>query len=234
MIGTEGTSSQSESISDFPARESRRYFWAVIVGIVLYVVLDVIAQLLPPHYSPISQAESDLAVGPYGYVMTVNFVNRGILSLVFLYGLLRIRGAERGSWADSRAGFALLGIWGVGALLLAAFPTDVPSTPVSWHGAIHLVVAVLAFIGGGAGAYVVSTHFKESDTLREAASFAIPLGGIALLLLAVELLAGFIVPRLAADVGGLTERLFLGSVLLWMFLVSVYLVTRPLPGRSPR
>ena len=41
--------------------------------IILYVVLDVVAQVLPPHYSPISQAESLLAVGPYGYIMTVNF-----------------------------------------------------------------------------------------------------------------------------------------------------------------
>ncbi|HEY7356765.1 MAG TPA: DUF998 domain-containing protein, partial [Ktedonobacterales bacterium] len=45
-----------------------------IVGIALYVVLDVIAQLLPPHYNPISQAESDLAVGPYGWIMAINFV----------------------------------------------------------------------------------------------------------------------------------------------------------------
>lgn len=40
---------------------------ATIVGIALYVVIDVITQLLPPHYNPISQAESNLAVGPYGY-----------------------------------------------------------------------------------------------------------------------------------------------------------------------
>ena len=42
------------------------YFIATIIGIVLYLVLDIIAQLLPPHYSFITQAESDLAVGPYG------------------------------------------------------------------------------------------------------------------------------------------------------------------------
>ena len=45
-----------------------------IVGIVVYVIIDVIAQLLPPHYNAIIQAESDLAVGPYGFLMTINFV----------------------------------------------------------------------------------------------------------------------------------------------------------------
>jgi len=43
---------------------TRRYSVA-LVGVVLYLVLDAIAQVLPPHYNPLSQAESDLAVGPY-------------------------------------------------------------------------------------------------------------------------------------------------------------------------
>ena len=42
-------------------------FTITIVGIVVYALLNVIAQLLPPHYSPITQAISDLAVGPYGW-----------------------------------------------------------------------------------------------------------------------------------------------------------------------
>jgi len=59
-----------------------------IVGIVFYVILDVIAQLLPPHYSAHSQAESDLAVGPYG------LVERTFIGLILLWMLvvaLRLR-----------------------------------------------------------------------------------------------------------------------------------------------
>src|SRR5579862_9361405 len=94
--------------------QSRPYFLATIVGIAVYVILDAVAQSLPPHYSPISQAESDLAVGPYGYVMAVNFVNRGVFSLLFLYGLAKT--APPG--AGLRTGLVLLGVWGVGALIL--------------------------------------------------------------------------------------------------------------------
>ncbi len=205
---------------------SRRTFQVVLVLVVLYVVLDAIAQVLPPHYSPIRQAESDLAVGPYGFIMTANFVNRGLLSLLFLFALARTLAAEGVSPREFRAGTVALGIWAVGAFLLAAFPTDVPSTPVSWHGAIHLVVAIIAFIGGGVGTYLLARRFHRSAVLRPAAGWATALGALSIVLLVAELGAGFAVPRLAARVGGLTERLFLGSVLLWIFLVAAYLARR--------
>ena len=131
--------------------DSAKLFWAVIVGIVLYVILDVVAQLLPPHYSPISQAESDLAVGKCGLIMTINFLNRGVLSLLFIYAFLRTLDLAAVSSSRFRAGTYLLSAWAVGAILLAIFPTDVPATPVSWHGGIHLVVAIIAFIGGAFG-----------------------------------------------------------------------------------
>jgi hypothetical membrane protein len=75
----------------------RKLYAAVLAGIILYLILDMVAQLLPPHYSPISQAESDLAVGQFGYIMAVNFLNRGILSLMFLFvlrGTIRLTGEK--------------------------------------------------------------------------------------------------------------------------------------------
>ncbi len=127
---------------------SVKLFWIVILGIALYVVLDVIAQLLPPHYSPISQAEIDLAVGNFRFIMTINFLNRGLLSLLFIFAFLRTLDYAGVARSQFRTGTYLLGAWAVGAFLLAKFPTDVPSTPISWHGAIHLAVAIIAFIGG--------------------------------------------------------------------------------------
>ncbi|MGA8303339.1 MAG: DUF998 domain-containing protein [Thermoplasmata archaeon] len=217
----------------------RRLLWIVVSEIILYVVLDVVAQLLPPHYSAITQAESDLAVGPYGFIMAINFVNRGVLSLLFLYALYRTLNAGERGWEPFRRGAAFLAVWGVGALLLAAFPTDVPSTPLSWHGTIHLVVALLAFIGGAVGVFLLASHFERNEFLKEAGSFALPLAALALVLLVVELGAGIAVPRLSVRIGGLTERLFLGSILGWILLVSLYLLRQPAQvltsgsGRSP-
>jgi hypothetical membrane protein len=200
-----------------------------VVGIVLYVVLDAVAQLLPPHYSPITQAESDLAVGPYGYLMTINFVNRGLFSLLFLCALVRTVRREGHGWKPFRSGTVFFAIWGVGALILAAFPTDVPNLPLSAHGAVHFVVALLAFFGGAVGVFALADHFGESETLRPLKSSALALAIVVVALFVVELGAGFVIPRLAARVGGLTERLFLASVLSWTLLVSVYLALRTSP-----
>jgi hypothetical membrane protein len=193
-----------------------RFLFAVVLAeIVLYVALDALAQSLPPHYSPIRDPESDLAVGPYGYIMAINFLNRGVLSLVFLYALSKSMTSDGTSKGPSRRGGLLFGIWAVGAILLAFFPTDVPATPVSWHGAVHLIVAILAFFGGALGALLLSLQMK-SQALGKARSVALALPG--LVVASLLLLLG----TSGTSVGGLTERIFLGSVLLWIAFVSAF------------
>jgi hypothetical membrane protein len=195
--------------------QARFFFAATIVGIALYVVLDAIAQSLPPHYSPISQAESDLAVGPYGYVMAVNFVNRGVLSLLFVYGLAK-------SLPD-RAGFgmgiALLGVWDLGALILAAEPTDV-SGPATLHGVIHLLVATLAFLAAALGTVSLSAAFKRTPSLQPIGKYAMPVSILALVFFVALYGGPFFLPHAMAKAGGLVERVFIGLVLVWMLAVS--------------
>ena len=194
----------------------RSFFLATIIGIILYVVLDAVAQALPPHYSPIRQAESDLAVGPYGYVMTSNFVNRGVLSLLFAFGLYKT--VSIASRQKFRAGLALLAVWAFGAIVLAASPTDLPGAPVTIHGEIHLGVATLAFICGAFGILLLSVQLKNEEKLRPLQRYVLPDAIISLILLFLTIFG------LSTRIGGLLERLFLGSVLLWMFIVSIYLL----------
>lgn len=202
------------------ARRSRLLFGAAIVGVVLYVILDAVAQSLPPYYSAISQAESDLAVGPYGYIMTLNFINRGVLSLCFLFALFLTANSSDTTSPRLRRGGYLFAMWSVGALLLAAFPTDVPATPVSWHGAIHLIVAVFAFLGGAFGALYISLGMASNRPLARARGVALPLAYISVVLCLLQLLGALALAHLNSSYGGLIERLFLGSVLLWITAVS--------------
>lgn len=213
---------------------TRKGYQVALLGVALYVVLDAVAQLLPPHYSPISQAESDLAVGPYGYVMTLNFINRGVLSLAFIW-------AFKGTIADSgvgakrfRAGMSLLGAWAVGAVLLAIFPTDVPPTPVSWHGAIHLLVAIIAFLCGAFGTLKLSLGVRELPPLTRARGVIVAVGILSVFLCIVDLGTPFFAPRASAHYGGLFERLFLGSVLLWIAMVSAFSLSRSDVAPAPQ
>lgn len=193
-----------------------------VFGIALYIVLDVIAQLLPPHYSPISQAESDLAVGPYGYVMTVNFVVRGLLTFAFLFGAV---GATR--WGrTARAGLALLAIWGAGAFILAASPTDVGSV-VTVHGTIHNLTAAVAFLGGAFGTLLLSFHLAGEERLRRIDLAARVIAGLSVVMVFVTLGAS-VIHRLA-HVFGLVERIFIGLVLLWILLVALQLLLSDRP-----
>ncbi len=213
------------ALDKFKKTDPSKLFWGVILGIILYVVLDIIAQILPPHYNPISQAESDLAVGKFGLIMTVNFLNRGVLSLLFIFGFLQALAVKGIAKSPFRTGLSLLGVWAVGALLLAVFPTDVPATLVSWHGAIHLVVAIIAFIGGAFGTWAISLKMKQSRGLEGLKRIALLLSVIVIIFWVIEFGLPFVFPHLNARIGGLTERLFLVSVLLWIGIVSAYLAT---------
>lgn len=215
------------------SKRARYLFVGAIAGVFLYVILDAVAQSLPPLYSPISQTESDLAVGPYGYIMTLNFINRGVLSLCFLFGIvLTVYSTDRANQRLRRGAYAFA-VWSVGALLLAAFPTDVPATPVSWHGAVHLLVAIAAFLGGAFGALYISLGMVGSSPVARARGVAFPIAALSAILCLAELFGAFVAPGFFANYGGLVERVFLGSVLLWVGMVSAKLLTvDPLRGLS--
>jgi Protein of unknown function (DUF998) len=185
-----------------------------ILGIFLYVAIDVIAQILSP-YNPIRQAESDLAVGyPFSWLMTLNFVIRGLLSFALITGLIASASFTR----PPRLGLVFLGIWAAGALLLALFPTDLPGKPVTAHGAIHLIVALVAFISVVVGEILISRQFAVA---RPALSLAI----LTLIACALTFL-GAVTPGLR-HVPGLSERVFLGLALLWMLVVAFRLRALP-------
>jgi hypothetical protein len=205
-----------------------RFGRLALVGIALYVVLDVVAQALPPHYNPVTQAESDLAVGPYGFVMTVNFVVRGLLSLALIAGLQRgVAPAAR-----SRAGLVLVGVWAVGAFLLAIFPTDVGGH-VTVHGAIHVVVALLAFVAGVVGEGLVAARLGADSRWAPLRLVLLVMAVVAAVVL-VALIGGngHAVARLTGSVFGLVERVFLGLVLLWMAVAAVRLTRLPMLGEG--
>ncbi len=192
----------------------RIYFMATIIGIVLYIVLDIIAQLLPPHYNFITQAESDLAVGPYGYVMAINFLIRGLFSLLFIMGLILTFKSEKSRY---RAGLILLGIWAVGAFILAFFPADI-TLPSTIHGIIHGITAIAVFLGGSLGILIISIRMRTDDKFTDIIKYLLPISIFSVISLAFS--------PILVNIFGLIERIFLASILLWILIISIYMLKK--------
>lgn len=189
----------------------------ILVGCGIYALLDVVVQTLPPHYSPIHQAESDLAVGPYGSLMDINFILRGALTLC-LVGVLATVLPER---ARSRLGMFALTLWGATSALLAFFPTDilddrrlVPHPHATLPGEVHLALATIGFIAAALGALLTSVALHRGSGTPARAPLALALLSVAALLL-LPLAGRF------HHAGGLAERLFLAAVLAWTAALAI-------------
>lgn len=148
----------------------------VIVGIALAVLLEVIVQALPPHYSPLSQSESDLAVGPYGFLMALNFVIRGVLLLIFVAAYVRAVPKE----GQSRSGLILLGVSALGKLIIAFVATDLTARPHTIHGAIHALVALASFFCGALGVLLLARALRHVPHVRPSSRFLVGLASVTL------------------------------------------------------
>ena len=122
--------------SPMATRVRRAFATAAIALVLLYMLIDVMLQFLPPHYSVLSDAESDFVVGPFGWVMNLNFLARALMS-------------------------GCLAVAGLCTAALVFFPTDVnrPAeygmTPRTTVGIVHAVFAtsglLAALLGGRCG-----------------------------------------------------------------------------------
>lgn len=184
-------------------------------GVVLYVLIDVLLAFLRPGVSLLHQAESDYGVGPYSWLMDINFLLRGALSLTLCGALLSVRPRR----TAQQVGVGFLAAWGVGSAILAFFPDDPLGTPVTTSGEVHLAVALLAFLCAVVATIVLPVDSRRVDALRS--SFPVLLAVAVLAALALALLGHHSYGRQA--LGGLWERIFLALELLWILIVGLQL-----------
>ena len=196
----------------------RQLFIIVDVLIILYVVLDAIAQVLPPHYSPISQADSLLAVGPYGYIMTVNFLIRGLFSLLFVYALIQILTVLGENWRSYKWGLYALGVWGIGALLLAGFPATGRTI------GIHTIIAIIVLIAAPIGELSISLKLDRMKALAGVKKIGLVIAVLGVLFMVFYWGVLPFLHHLKSNYGGFFERLLIGSVILWMAIMATYIL----------
>jgi hypothetical membrane protein len=192
-----------------------------LVGVVVYVAIDVLLAFLRPSYSLIYNAESDYGRGPWFWVMDINFLLRCALSLALaaaLYRVLRPEGRTRG-------GLYLLVTWAISSGLLAFFADDIEGTPQHGSGIVHLVLAFIAFTAITIGAVMLSASMMSDPAWRPVAPVML---GISIAGVLAYLLLGTATKHHHAP-GGLYERIFLGLELLWMVVAAITITRRTAP-----
>ena len=204
---------------------ARTLGWLAVAGVIIYVAIDVLLRFLRPGYSLLYNAESDYGRGPWYWVMDLNFLLRGGLSVAIVVAIRKTaRLDDRG-----RGGLILIAIWAGCSALLAFFADDVEGQPLTGSGIVHLVLALIAFLCVTIGTILVSSDLLSSQLPRSVAAALLTLsvaGAAALLLL------GTAIGHEHAP-GGLYERIFLGLELLWIAVAGGYLAApRPAGERA--
>jgi hypothetical membrane protein len=185
----------------------------VLAGVGIYAVIDTALLFLRPQFSLLHNAESDYGSrGSWGWLMDVNFVLRGLLSLAAVKALLDLRDRR----ARIRIGLALVTVWALVSALLGFFPDDPVGTRTHRTGAIHVALAFVAFVAVLVGAVLVSSALRARPAFAATSRplLVLSVGALVpLLLLAHAHLARH-------SLGGLFEKAFLGMELLWLVVAS--------------
>ena len=187
----------------------RRVFTTAALALVLlYVLIDVVLQFLPPHYSVVSDAESDLAVGPFGGSMNLNFLARAVMSGCVVVAVALTAPASR----LRTAGSVFLALAGLCSAALVFFPTDVNPpgefgmTPRTTVGLAHVVIATSGFLAVLLAMALLTRWIGRRRAVQ--GFFVLALVGLGLLAVSLAVFA---------QVVGLTERLCLVGILGWTF-----------------
>ncbi len=196
-----------------------------ISGQVVFVVAVVLLPFLRPEYSSVDDPISRLLIGPYGYVQSAALFAAGLGSFALAVG---IRRATRGS-RGSRLGSALIALWALGIVLAGIVPTDTEGHPTGAAIALHGMGVGLAFVSGPAGMLVLSGIFARHARWSSFYPLSLALGFAALVGLIDLVVVATGVSDLVEALGpvarsfggyGVIQRMFVGTVILWMILAA--------------
>jgi hypothetical protein len=187
--------------------------WCVLVGVALYVCIDIALHFLRPDLSLLHNAESDYGNGPHAWLMDINFEVRMLLSLA----CVGLAWRDTGRSVAGRVGCVLLAVWAISSGILGFFRDDPLGTAPTAHGAVHLVSAGIGFIAALIGLLCLTIAYwpPASRSPRWALLIVWIVALLALLALGH---AGF----RPHSPGGLYERIFLAAVLAWMAVLGAW------------
>ncbi len=186
------------------------------VAIAGQVALLASALLLPfvSDYGWIGDTISELATGRFGVLQTAAFVLAGVGTLALAVVIRRL---TAGAWG-SVVGSLLVGIYGLGSILVAIFPTDPIDDPAdvwaqSTTGTIHALVALVSFVGMVVAMFVLLRTFLQEPRWRARTGWWMGLFPAAALSLLFAQSEG---PRV-----GLMQRMLVAVIAAWIVVVAL-------------
>jgi Protein of unknown function (DUF998) len=117
----------------------------------LFLLVVLLQDYTRSGVDPRTQQLSLLSLGDWGWVQILNFVVAGALNLMYAIGLRRLLPRQR----SGDAAALLIGTYGLGLVAVGVFATDpangyppgvVEPPSVSWHGALHVLGALVVFL----------------------------------------------------------------------------------------
>ncbi|MEO5943848.1 MAG: DUF998 domain-containing protein [Ferruginibacter sp.] len=154
----------------------------------------------------LSSFVSEYAVGDYSWLMTIAFYALAFAGILLLSGLMI-------NIKSSKISIITKGIFCVGMLLVAMFPTDVPVIPPTLRGLIHGSAALIALICLSIAMIAWGAVFKRNENWKSFAKTSLIFGVVSLLLFIVFFASPI-------PLRGLSERILLVWDISWLLLVS--------------
>jgi hypothetical membrane protein len=203
-----------------PRKQDVSKSWSsiTVLGIIMYVFIDIELFLLRPDYSLLHNAESDYGRGPYFWLMDINFLLRCFLSLALAKAILTRFPKNK----PVRRACTWLIVWAAASGLLAFFADNPTSYPKLWSGSVHLLLAFIDFIAIVVAMILFSRLTSVMKLTRISTYLLIGLSAVAVIALILMGHAG-VRPH---SLGGLYERIFLGAVLMWEAVLALSLGER--------
>ena len=166
------------------SRFTRAVGFANLLNLVLFQVLFLIAAMLRPGYSPVSQPASDLGIGPFGEWVDAGVVVLALLKIALAMAFfVATRPILSGAWRW--ACVLLIALPGLGNIVTATF-TEAPDTVVihSLASAVVVVASIMMF-------FIVGAALWRAPGWQGFGIFS-EVGGVVFLLLAVLLYLAFV------------------------------------------
>lgn len=184
---------------------------ASFVCVLIFAVLVMALHVVRPQMNPLSHTISEYALGPFGFLITLAFIIRGLGELFLVTGLALSTIRSSRSWT----GMALRALATVCSFLVAIFPADLHNTRILL---IHSTSGFLGFCSIIIAALVWSQRSRKDPRWRWSALTSLVLG----LLMLLSLVSSVVSP---SGLQGLTERVLEVFIIFWLCFMAWRLST---------